>query len=134
MDFFIQNWFLLVMAAGSGLLLLWPLLSGQGAGVGAAEAVRLMNREKAVVIDVSEAEEFAKGHIAGSRNIPLAQLGAEAKGLPGNKTLPLVVVCPTGARASRALPQLKKLGHENSVVMQGGLAAWREAKLPTAKA
>lgn len=133
-DFFIQNWFLVAMAVGSGLLLLWPTLSGKTTGVGAAEAVRLMNREKAVLIDVSEAEEYAKGHIAGSKNIPVGQIAADAKGLPSNKALPVVVVCPTGARAGRAAAALKKLGYENTVVLQGGLAAWREANLPTAKA
>ena len=133
-DFLIQNWFLVALAVASGLLLLWPTLSGKTTGVGAAEAVRLMNREKAVVVDVSEPAEYAAGHISGAKNIPLAQLGAEAKGLPGNKALPLVVVCPTGSRASRAVTALKKLGHENVVVLSGGLAAWREANLPTEKA
>lgn len=134
MDFLTQNWFLVAMAVGSGLLLLWPTLTGKTTGVGAAEAVRLMNREKAVLIDVSEAEEFAKGHIGGSKNIPFGQIAADAKGLPSNKALPLVVVCPTGARAGRAAAMLKKLGYENTVVLQGGLAAWREANLPTQKA
>lgn len=122
------------MAVGSGLLLLWPTLTGKTTGVAAAEAVRLMNREKAVVIDVSEAEEFAKAHVAGSKNIPFGQIAADAKGLPSNKALPLVVVCPTGARAGRAAQMLKKLGYDNSVVLQGGLAAWREANLPLEKA
>ncbi len=134
MDFFVQNWFLVAMAVGSGLLLLWPTLSGKTAGVGAAEAVRLMNREKAVMIDVSEAEEFAKGHVSGSRNLPFGQIAADAKGLPANKALPLVVVCPTGARAGRAAAALKKLGYDKTFVLQGGLAAWREANLPTEKA
>jgi len=132
-DFFIQNWFLVAMAVGSGLLLLWPTLSGKTTGVGAAEAVRLMNREKAVVVDVSEPAEFAAGHISGAKHIPFGQLGSEAKGLPSNKALPLIVVCPTGARASRAVAALKKLGHEQVVVLSGGLAAWREANLPTEK-
>jgi rhodanese-related sulfurtransferase len=133
-DFFVQNWFLLALATASGLLLLWPTLSGKTAGIGAAEAVRLMNREKAVLIDVSETEEFAKGHVVGSKHIPLAQIAADAKGLPSNKSLPLVVVCPTGARAGRAALALKKLGYEKTFVLQGGLAAWREANLPTEKA
>ena len=34
-----------------------------------AQAVQLINREKAVVIDVCGADEFAKGHIAGAKNI-----------------------------------------------------------------
>ncbi|RVT88533.1 rhodanese-like domain-containing protein [Inhella crocodyli] len=133
MDFLTQNWFLVVMAVGSGLMLLWPSLSGKTAGVSSAEAVRLINREKAVLLDVSEPAEFAAGHAAGSRNLPFGQIEAGAKALPTNKTLPLVVVCPTGARAGRAVSALQKLGYEKAVVLSGGLAAWREANLPTEK-
>ena len=58
---------------------------------------------------------------------------ADAKGLPGNKTLPLVLLCPTGARAGRAAGLLRKAGHENVVALAGGTAAWREASLPIEK-
>jgi len=33
----------------------------------------------------------------------------------------------------RAVATLKKLGYENSHVLAGGLAAWREANLPIEK-
>ncbi len=133
LDFLIKNWFLVLMALGSGLALLWPSLSGKTNGVSTAEAVRLMNREKAVLIDVSEPAEFAAGHASGARNLPLGQIEAGAKGLPSNKTLPLVLLCVSGARANRAAQLLRKLGHENVVVVAGGMNAWREANLPTDK-
>ena len=66
---------------------------GGGGGVGRhAEAVRLINREKGVLIDVSEPAEYAAGHAAGARNVPLGQLEG-AKDLPSNKTLPLLLMC-----------------------------------------
>jgi len=40
------------------------------------------------------------------------------------------VLCPTGARATRAVAILRKLGYENSRALAGGVAAWREANLP----
>ena len=55
------------------------------------------------------------------------------KELPSNKALPLVVVCPTGARAGRAAALLRKAGHEKAVALAGGTAAWREANLPVDK-
>jgi rhodanese-related sulfurtransferase len=94
--------------------------------------VQLINREKAVLIDVSEPAEYAAGHVAGSKSVPLGQLET-TNVLPKNKTLPLVVVCATGARAGRAIPTLKKLGFENSRALAGGLAAWRAANLPVEK-
>lgn len=133
--FFIDNWFLFLAAAVSGGLLVWPML-GKGAGGGAKvstnDAVQLINREKAVLIDVSEPAEYAAGHPAGSKNVPLGSLEASTA-LPKNKALPLVVVCPTGTRAGRAVGTLKKLGFENARVLAGGTAAWREANLPIEK-
>jgi len=125
------NWVWVLTAAVSGGLLLWPMLQrgAQGGAISANEAVRLINREKAVVIDVCEPEEYAAGHAAGARNVPLATLEG-SKGLPGNKTLPLVVVCASGARATRAVGQLRKAGYANAQALAGGLKAWREANLP----
>ena len=135
MKFFIDNWFLFLAAAVSGGLLLWPLL-GKGAGgsgkVSTFDAVQLINRERAVLIDVSEPAEFAAGHVAGSKSVPLGQLEASAA-LPKNKALPLVVVCATGMRAGRAVTTLKKLGFENAHALAGGLQAWRAANLPVEK-
>ena len=73
------------------------------------------------------------GHAVGARNIPVAALEASRE-LPKNKSLPIVVVCPTGARAGRAAIVLKKLGFANTQVLKGGLAAWRAANLPVEKA
>ncbi len=133
MKFFIDNWFLFFTAAVSGGLLLWPLISRGGPGrLTPAEAVRLINREKAVLIDVSEPAEFASGHAVGARNVPFGQIEKSGE-LPKNKALPLVVVCPTGARASKAVAILRKLGYEQSQALGGGLNAWRDANLPVEK-
>ena len=135
--FLLNNWHLFLAAAVSGGLLLWPVVKGgvaSAGSVGTAEAVRLMNREKAVLIDVSEPAEYAAGHPGGARNVPFGQLeSANNKALPSNKALPLVLVCPTGARSSRAIALLKKAGYDNVRSLAGGTAAWREANLPVEK-
>jgi hypothetical protein len=69
-QFLIDNWVLVAAAVVSGALLLRQSLAGGGQGISPDEAVRLMNREKAAVIDVCEPEEFAAGHVIGSRSIP----------------------------------------------------------------
>jgi rhodanese-related sulfurtransferase len=132
-NFFVENWLLILVAFVSGGMLVWPLVKqGGSAAIGTAEAVRLINREKGVLIDVAEPEHYAAGHAAGARNVPLATL-ATTKDLPSNKTLPLIVLCPTGARAGRAAEQLRKAGYEKAVAVSGGTAAWREASLPVEK-
>jgi rhodanese-related sulfurtransferase len=132
--FIVDNWYLIAVALVSGGLLLWPRLraGAQGGGVSTAEAVQLINRERAVLIDVSEPAEYAAGHAGGSKNVPLAKLESTGD-LPKNKALPLVVVCATGARASRAVGILHKLGFANARPLVGGLKAWREANLPVEK-
>ncbi|MCE4554934.1 rhodanese-like domain-containing protein [Roseateles cellulosilyticus] len=134
MNFLLQNWYLILAALVSGGMLLWPLVASgaQGTALSTAEAVRLINREKGVLIDVSEPQEFAQGHAAGARNIPFGQIEGH-KSLPSNKALPLVLVCPTGARAGRAAGMLRKLGYEKAQAVTGGLKAWRDANLPVEK-
>ncbi len=133
MNFLLDNWYLVLAALASGGLLLWPSLARSGAAISTAEAVRLINREKAVLIDVSEPAEFAASHVSGARNIPLSALQEGYKQLPSNKALPVVVVCQTGARAARAAGMLRKLGYEKAQPLAGGVNAWREANLPVEK-
>ena len=64
--------------------------------------------------------------------MPIASLET-SRDLPKNKALPLVVVCPTGTRAGRAVATLKKLGFENARALAGGFEAWRAANLPVEK-
>ncbi|MEP7057256.1 MAG: rhodanese-like domain-containing protein [Caldimonas sp.] len=135
MNFLIENWYLFAVALVSGALLVWPILSqGTTAGikVSTADAVHLINRERAVLIDISEPAQYAAGHAVGARSVPLASLEGSRE-LPKNKALPLVVVCPTGSRAPRAVALLKKLGFENARALAGGLDAWRAANLPVEK-
>ena len=136
MKFLIDNWMLIGIALASGGLLLWPLISsGMAAGsLSATGAVQLINRHKAVVIDVSETEEFATGHVAGAKNLPLNQLEEKLPNAVKNKALPLILVCPTGARANRAVAMAKKLGYEQAQCLAGGLKSWKEANLPLDKA
>jgi rhodanese-related sulfurtransferase len=133
--FLIDNWMLISVAAASGFMLLWPVLQGAAAtGLSSGAAVQLINREKGVVVDVSEAEEFAAGHVANARNVPLGQLEQRLPEVVKNKALPVILVCANGARANRALAVAKKLGYEKAQVLAGGLKSWKEANLPVEKA
>ncbi len=136
MKFLIDNWMLISVALASGGMLVWPLVSsGMNAGaLTASGAVQLINREKAVVVDVSDASEFAAGHVGGAKNVPLSQLEEKLPSAVKNKGLPLILVCSTGSRASRAVAVAKKLGYDNAQALSGGLKAWKEASLPLEKA
>lgn len=100
------------------------------AAVGPADAVRLMN-SGGLVLDVRSAEAFAAGHIIDARNIPQAELGAQAEGLK-KKYLekPIVVCCDTGVTSGASAGVLKSLGFTKVVNLRGGLAAWKQENLP----
>lgn len=127
---------LISIAIASGGMLVWPLIAG-GMNAGALNAngaVQLINREKAVVVDVCEPAEFAAGHVTGAKNIPLGDLEAKLPGVVKNKALPLILVCASGARSARAVTIAKKLGYEQAQSLGGGLKAWKDANLPLEKA
>jgi rhodanese-related sulfurtransferase len=133
MKFILDNWMLMSVALASAGMLFWPLLKGAGGGLTAQGAVQLINREKAVVIDVCEANEFAAGHVGGAKNIPLNQLEEKLTAAVKNKALPVILVCQSGARSNRAVAIAKKLGYEQAQSLAGGLSAWRTANLPVEK-
>lgn len=132
MNFVIENWMLFAVAVSAGAMLLWPLLSGAAgaSALSATGAVQLINREKAVVVDVRDAEDFAKGHIVGAKNVPLAQLEEKLPAAVKNKGLPLLLVCASGVRANKAVATAKKLGFEKAQAIGGGMKGWRDAGLP----
>lgn len=136
MSFFLDNWMLFAIALASGGMLMFPALTSGGgaAGLTPTEVVQLINREKAVVVDVCGPDEFAAGHVTGAKNVPLPELEAKLAGVVKNKNLPLVLVCASGMRSKRAVSIAKKLGYENAHSLTGGMGAWRSANLPVEKA
>lgn len=136
MKFLIDNWMLISIAIASGGMLLWPMIAGgmNAGALNASGAVQLINREKAVVIDVCEPAEFAAGHVGGAKNVPLGELEAKLSSVVKNKALPLILVCASGARSGRAVAIAKKLGYEQAQSLGGGLKAWKDANLPIEKA
>ena len=79
-----------------------------------------------VVIDVREPGEHARGHIQGSRLMPLSRLDPYA--VPPNSQI--VLCCASGSRSKTAA---RRLGLEGLAHLEGGLSAWIEAGLPTAQ-
>ena len=134
MKFIIDNWALIFLTLSSGLMLAWPTIrSGGGGALTAAAAVQLINREKAVVIDVCEAAEYANGHVSGAKNIPLAQLAEKLPAVAKNKDLPVIFTCQSGTRSGSAVRIAKGLGYAKAQSLSGGLASWRAASLPVDK-
>jgi rhodanese-related sulfurtransferase len=135
LKFILDNWMLISVALASGFMLFLPVMQGAAtAGLSPQQAVQMINREKAQVIDVCSAEEFAAGHLIGARHVPLDQLEQQLASVAKNKSQPLILVCASGLRSKRAVAVAKKLGYEQAHSLTGGLKAWKEANLPVEKA
>jgi rhodanese-related sulfurtransferase len=120
----------------SGVMLLWPLVSRlfrMSHEVGAMEAVQLINRRDALVLDVRDTGDYAAGHIANAKHVPEAQLADRIKELEKHRSRPIVVSCRTGSRAPAVSGMLRKKGFAEAFALRGGIAAWQQASLPLEK-
>jgi rhodanese-related sulfurtransferase len=135
-EFLKNNVLLIGLALGSGVMLLLPLLK-KGAGgvpnVAADEAVTLINRSNALVLDVRDAAEFASGHIADAKHIPLAELAERLPELQKYKNKTILVNCQRGMRSAQACAILRKAEFTQVNNLEGGINAWLAAKLPVVK-
>jgi rhodanese-related sulfurtransferase len=133
---FVQNNILLVAVAFvSGAMLLWPLVRGRAGGpwVNTLQATQLMNREDAIVIDVRDAADYARGHILGAKSVPLADLARRAGDLDKHKSKTVIVHCENGNRSSHVAGTLRQRGFSKVHNLAGGFAAWQQAGLPVEK-
>jgi rhodanese-related sulfurtransferase len=123
-------------AIASGVLLLWPIVMRPfraGREVSVVDAVQLINRKDALVIDVRDTGEFEAGHIAGARHVPEKQLAERLKELEKFKDRALIVVCRNGTRSASAVKLLRDNGFAEAVNLRGGLSAWEQAAMPLEK-
>jgi rhodanese-related sulfurtransferase len=134
---FIQkNLLLATVCVVSLVMLLWPFIQGALTGakdVSVPQAVQLINRRDALVLDVRDASEYASGHAPHSRHIPMGEIDKRLKELERFKQRPIVVMCRSGNRAGSACAVLKKNGFAEAVALKGGVLAWQQASMPIEK-
>ena len=85
----------------------------------------LWQRRGALLLDERSPEEFASGHIPGSRNLPLEQLLEALHTLKG----PIVTICATSSRAGLAAEVLGYQGFEVGKLV-GGIQGYRALGYP----
>lgn len=136
MNFVINNIWLVLVAITSGAVLVWPWISKRLSGareVGPMEAVQLINRQDATVLDVREQGEYKAGHVANARNIPAAALEKRIVEITKLKGKPIIVACASGARSHGVFAALRRQEFTDVYVLAGGINAWQQANLPLEK-
>lgn len=83
------------------------------------------------LLDVRSAEVYAKQHLVGARNIPVAEIAARRAELPADLEHPIVTVCNRGNMSISGMLVLQSLGYRNVRSLNGGTLAWAEQGLPT---
>ena len=133
--FVVDNWPLIAVAFVSGGMLVWPAVAGGRGGnrLSTLQATQLINQRDAVVLDIRDQADFARGHIANAKNLPAKVLDERKAEIDKLKDTPVIVSCDTGMRAGASAEKLKTLGIKEVFILQGGLNAWREAGLPVTK-
>jgi hydroxyacylglutathione hydrolase len=87
-------------------------------------AERLSSPNGILVLDVRGRDEFAEGHIPGSRHIPYGQLIDRLGELPRDRSI--AAVCSGGKRSGLAASILQREGYESVLhVASGGVGTWR---------
>lgn len=123
-------------AVATGAMLLWPLLMRPfraGREVSVQEAVQLINRKDALVVDVRDTGEFEAGHVAGARHVPEKQLTERLRELEKFRERPIIVTCRSGTRSGVAVQVLRRHGFKEAFNLGGGIAAWDQAGMPLEK-
>jgi rhodanese-related sulfurtransferase len=98
-----------------------------------AQAIAWINDPDAVVVDISPAAEFNKGHIVDARNISSSRLADPDQEVLKLKDKKLLLVCKSGQSATSAAASCRKMGAENVAVLKGGMTAWRSDQFPVTR-
>ena len=91
------------------------------------DARTLRHRDDVPIIDVRTAGEYASGRAPGSVNVPLDKLQASADRIAVQLDGPVALMCASGQRAEQAREALAAAGHDDALVLEGGMSAWQEA-------
>ncbi|EHD22367.1 MULTISPECIES: rhodanese family protein [Brenneria] len=81
-----------------------------------------------LLVDIRAADEYAREHIAQARHIPLSDIAAQP---PLTDAGGVIFHCLSGNRTQANADRLAASVPGDAYILDGGLAAWKQAGLPT---
>ena len=91
--------------------------------ISAKELKNLMSTDESVfLLDVRDEWEFETCQIAGTHNIPMADIASSIDGL--DQACKTVVICHHGMRSHQVANFLEQQGFEDVLNLSGGIHAW----------
>lgn len=132
--FLVDNMFFIVAAMLSGGMLLWPVVARNSVrDIGSKQAIRLINYEDALVLDVRDEGEYVGGHPPNATHIPVEQIEERWQELEKFRDKPVVIIFTPGLRPGRAGAILRKNGFKQVFNLSGGIETWQRENLPLVK-
>ncbi|WP_158367863.1 rhodanese-like domain-containing protein [Candidatus Williamhamiltonella defendens] len=98
------------------------------------EAILMMNKQQALVVDIRAKEEYRKSHIIGSINVEKNNFkNNKSYELEKHKARPIIIVCAHGVSSLTFAKQLYKMDFQKIYSLKEGISGWNKANLPLAK-
>ncbi len=135
-EFVINHWFLFVVLTVVVVFLIIDIVQGflrKVPAVSPPEAIRLINHENAVVVDLRTTSEYSHGHILGAIHIPQTELTDRVSELFQHKQEPVILCCQYGTTVGKSAPVLIKAGFTKLYNLRDGIVGWQGANLPVTK-
>ena len=83
-----------------------------------------------VLIDTREDSEWAAGHAQGAIHLGKGIIERDIENRIPDKSTTLVLYCGGGYRSALAADNLKKMGYQNPISLDGGWSAWSSSGMP----
>lgn len=129
-QFIVQNALLIIIAVIAAVSLAMQLINTRRFGpmVSSEQAVSLINKQNALVVDVRAQKDFKRVRIANSVNIPANEIQNRLGELSKDRTI--IVVDNSGNMSAAASKLLRGVGFTKVYVLDSGLVGWMRDKLP----
>ena len=101
--------------------------------ISAADARMQVEAGDAILIDVREESDWREAHARGARHLSRGVIELEIEEQISDLKKPIICYCGGGSRSALVAESLQKMGYEKVRSLAGGLRAWKEAGLPTAR-
>jgi phage shock protein E len=125
------KWIVLALAVPAVVLLFLRMRSSEGAIPPAGAAGWIKDKPDLQLVDVRTAAEYAEGHLADAKLIPVQELEQRFAEIDRNK--PVLLYCRSGHRSGNALQLLQSKGYTDVKHIAGGIKAWQAGGFPVAK-
>ncbi len=122
------KWLLVALAVPGLVLFLRSRASAEGTLSPSEAATWIKEKKNLQLVDVRTPGEYAEGHLAGAKLIPVQEIEQRLSEI--DKSKPVLLYCRSGHRSGVALKVLVDHGYANAKHLGGGINAWKAAGLP----